>query len=177
MKLQIVKGIKMTQVEQFVKQVFSDEEIEALFAAAQKNPMHRYELRDTAIVALLLDCGLRAEELRTLTIGNVTLARDVDQGHFRIIPPPATLLPAHPHLDRVRGNAASSRASIARRTLRDAASRCSASIQHVPGTHLMYDTLRSVVRHGCFRAFFCGIHFHFSDSREKSLFLYLLLAS
>ncbi len=74
-KLQVVRGIKMPRTEQTIKQVFSDEEIEALFAAASCNPMHRYKLRDTAILALLLDYGLRAEELCTLTIGDVTLAR------------------------------------------------------------------------------------------------------
>jgi integrase/recombinase XerD len=81
-KLQVVRGIKMPRTEQTIKQVFTDEEIEALFAAAQKNPMHQYKLRDTAILALLLDCGLRAEELRTLTVGNVTLARDVQEDSY-----------------------------------------------------------------------------------------------
>jgi integrase/recombinase XerD len=69
-----VKGIKMGKLEQVVKGVFSDEELEALFAACQHpDKPHEYRLRDTAILSLLLDCGLRSAELRTLTIGNVTL--------------------------------------------------------------------------------------------------------
>lgn len=82
-KLQTVKGIKMPRVEKFVKETFTDEEIAALFNAAQdQNKEHEYQLRDTAILALLLDTGIRAQELRTLTIGNVTLARDVKEDSY-----------------------------------------------------------------------------------------------
>lgn len=82
-KLQTIKNIKMPRVEQTIKPVFSDEEITALFNACQ-DPLktHEYQLRDTAILALLLDCGLRAAELRTLTIGNVFLARDVKEDSY-----------------------------------------------------------------------------------------------
>jgi integrase/recombinase XerD len=83
LKLQTVKNIKMPRVEQLVKPVFSDEEITALFNACQSpEKTHEYQLRDTAILALLLDCGLRAAELRTLTIGNVTLARDLKEDSY-----------------------------------------------------------------------------------------------
>jgi integrase/recombinase XerD len=82
-KIQTVKGVKMPREEKFVKQVFTDEEIEALFNAARhESKTHDYQLRDTAILALLLDCGLRAEELRTLTIGNVALARNAGEDSY-----------------------------------------------------------------------------------------------
>jgi integrase/recombinase XerD len=71
-----VKGIKMPRREKFVKETFMDEEIEALFVACQhesKEPAYR--LRDMAILAVLLDTGIRAAELRTLTIGNIILAK------------------------------------------------------------------------------------------------------
>jgi len=74
-KLPTVKGIKMPRTEKQVKDTFTDEEIEALFTAASRNPLHHYKLRDTAILALLVDCGLRADELCTLRLGNVTFAR------------------------------------------------------------------------------------------------------
>ncbi len=83
LKLQTIKNIKMPRLEQTIKPVFTNEEITALFAACQDpQKTHEYQLRDTAILALLLDCGLRAAELRTLTIGNVTLARDVKEDSY-----------------------------------------------------------------------------------------------
>ena len=74
-KAQMVKAIKIPRQEQFVKQIFTNEEITALFEAC-KVPVKKYafQLRDTAILALLLDTGIRASELRTLTIGNVVFA-------------------------------------------------------------------------------------------------------
>lgn len=74
-KLATVKGIKMPRAEKVIKITFTDEEIEALFVAASRNPLQHYKLRDLAILALLLDTGIRADELCTLTIGNVLLAR------------------------------------------------------------------------------------------------------
>lgn len=74
-KLSIVKQIKMPRSDLFLKSVFTQSELDALFIAAQHlSKRHEYRLRDTAILAVLLDTGLRASELRTLTIGNVTLA-------------------------------------------------------------------------------------------------------
>ncbi len=85
-KLQTIKGIKMPRTEQTIKQVFTDEEVEALFTACQhESKTHEYQLRDTAILALLLDCGLRAAELRTLTIGNVTFARDIKEDSYIMV--------------------------------------------------------------------------------------------
>ena len=81
-KLQTVKNIKLGRMDQLVKEVFTNEEIEALFAAAQKNPMHQYKLRDMAVLAMLLDTGIRAEELCTLTIGNTFLARTVSEDSY-----------------------------------------------------------------------------------------------
>jgi site-specific recombinase XerD len=82
-RYQTVKGIKMPRREQFVKEVFTDEEIEALFTACQhESKPPEYQLRDTAILAVLLDTGIRAAELRTLTIGNVTLARDIKEDSY-----------------------------------------------------------------------------------------------
>jgi site-specific recombinase XerD len=82
-KLQTIKGIKTPRTEQVVKKTFSDEEIGALFAAC-KHPSkpHAYYLRDTAILSVLLDTGIRAAELRTLTIARVTLAREVREESY-----------------------------------------------------------------------------------------------
>jgi integrase/recombinase XerD len=80
---QTVKGIKMPRIESLIKSTFTDEEIDALFTACQhESKPHEYQLRDTAILAVLLDTGVRAEELRTLTIRNVTIAQDVREDSY-----------------------------------------------------------------------------------------------
>ncbi len=82
-KLQTVKGIKMPRVEQKIKSVFTDEEIAALFTACtHASKSHEYQVRDTAILAVLLDSGIRAAELRTLTISNVTLAQNTREDSY-----------------------------------------------------------------------------------------------
>jgi len=82
-KPRTVKSIKMPRVERFIKMTFTDEEIEALFNACQhESKEHEYKLRDTAILAVLLDTGIRAAELRTLTIGDVFLARNVAEDSY-----------------------------------------------------------------------------------------------
>jgi len=81
-KLQTVKNIKLGRMDKLIVEVFTNEEIEALFAAANANPMHQYKLRDTAILAMLLDTGIRASELCSLTIGNVSLARTVSEDSY-----------------------------------------------------------------------------------------------
>ncbi len=74
-KLSQVKGIKTPRTEQAVKPTFSDVELVLLFDAC-KHPSkpYDYQLRDTAIVSVLVDTGIRAAELRTLTMARVTLA-------------------------------------------------------------------------------------------------------
>jgi len=78
-----VKGIKMPRIDQIIKDTYTDKELAALFEACQSpdKPQH-YQLRDTAILAVLLDTGIRNEELRTLTIGNVFLASDVQEDSY-----------------------------------------------------------------------------------------------
>lgn len=82
-RLQTIKGIKMPRLDKFVKETFTDEEIAALFDACQhESKTHEYQLRDVAILALLLDTGIRARELRTLTIGSVVLAKTVQEDSY-----------------------------------------------------------------------------------------------
>lgn len=85
-RLQTIKGIKLPRTEKLIKQTYSDEEIEALFNACQdSSKQYAYKLRDTAILAVLLDTGIRSEEIRTLTIGNVTLARVVQEDSYIMV--------------------------------------------------------------------------------------------
>ncbi len=82
-KLDTIKGIKMPRVSLVVKKTFSDVEIVLLFDAC-KHPSkpYDYQLRDRAILSILLDTGIRAAELRTLSIERVTLAREAREDSY-----------------------------------------------------------------------------------------------
>jgi integrase/recombinase XerD len=69
-----IQRIKMPTIEQTVIEVFTEEDIDALFCACQKEQSEHLEVRDTAILALLLDSAIRASELCGLTIDNVDLS-------------------------------------------------------------------------------------------------------
>lgn len=78
-----VARIQKPKLEEFIIDVFSDEDIEAIFRACDKEVYEHLQVRDKAIVALLLDTGLRATELCTLTIGNVSL--DSKDAYVRVL--------------------------------------------------------------------------------------------
>jgi integrase/recombinase XerD len=69
--VKIIQRIEKPKVTEKIVETFSPEQIEALFKACRKEDSEHLQLRDRAILAVLLDCGLRAQELVTLTIGNV----------------------------------------------------------------------------------------------------------
>jgi integrase/recombinase XerD len=79
-----VKSIRMPRKDKVLKEVFTDQEIDALFEACRSHQKkwHEYQLRDEALLSLLLDTGIRAAEARTLTIGNVTLAADPNEDSY-----------------------------------------------------------------------------------------------
>jgi integrase/recombinase XerD len=68
----VIKRIKEPKIEEKVLETFTQKHIEALFEACQQEESEHLQLRDEAILAVLLDTGLRAEELVTLTIGHVS---------------------------------------------------------------------------------------------------------
>lgn len=78
-----VKRIKKPKIEQAIIEAFSTEQVEALFKACDKEESEHLALRDKAIVALLLDTGIRENELVTLTIGHVSL--DTKDPHVRVL--------------------------------------------------------------------------------------------
>jgi site-specific recombinase XerD len=67
------KKIKLTKCEQKVLKILEDKQLDLLFAAAKKT---QAPLRDTALVALLLDTGCRASELCGLTLDDVHFDHD-----------------------------------------------------------------------------------------------------
>jgi integrase/recombinase XerD len=78
-----VENIRMPRKDKILKKVFTGEEIDMLFDACQDvRKKHEHQLRDTALVSLLIDTGVRAEELMTLTLGNVMLAKDPDEDSY-----------------------------------------------------------------------------------------------
>lgn len=68
-----VRRIALPKVEQKIIETFTTAEITAFFDAADKSNMPK---RDRAILSLLLDTGIRASELCTLTIENVHISRE-----------------------------------------------------------------------------------------------------
>jgi site-specific recombinase XerD len=82
-QLVIVQRIEKPTVVETVLETFSREQINALFKACDKEESEHLQLRDKAILALLFDTGLRADELVKLTIGNVFL--DPQDPHVRVL--------------------------------------------------------------------------------------------
>jgi integrase/recombinase XerD len=79
----VVQRIKKPKVEEVVLDTFSEQQIEALFRVCDQEESEHLQMRDRAILSLLLDSGIRATELCTLTIGNVDLS--TSDPHIRVL--------------------------------------------------------------------------------------------
>lgn len=79
----VVRRIKNVKITQEIIETFSPDQIAALFKACDKEDSEHLQLRDKAILAILLDCGLRATELCTLTLQNVIL--DAKDSYVRVL--------------------------------------------------------------------------------------------
>jgi integrase/recombinase XerD len=77
-----VQRIKKPKIEEVILETFSSEQIEALKKACAKEESDHLQMRDLAIIGVLLDTGIRASELVTLTIGHVHL--DPKDAHIRV---------------------------------------------------------------------------------------------
>jgi len=78
-----VQRIEMPSRVEVIIQPFTDEQIRDLFEACDKEADEHLQLRDRAILAVLLDTGIRAHELVTLGIGNVSL--DAKDAYIRVL--------------------------------------------------------------------------------------------
>lgn len=78
----VVERIQEPHIEEIIIDTFSVEQIDALFRACEKEESLHLQMRDKAILSLLLDSGIRATELCTLTIGNADLRPD--DPHIRV---------------------------------------------------------------------------------------------
>ncbi len=79
----VIQRIENPKVIEVIIETFSVEQIQALFKACDKEESDHLQMRDKAILAVLLDCGLRATELCTLTIGNISL--DTKDAYVRVL--------------------------------------------------------------------------------------------
>lgn len=71
--LSIPRRLAMPRIETKVIEVYTDEQIKALLRACEKEKDIALEVRDRAIISVLLDTGIRANELCSLTLDNVFL--------------------------------------------------------------------------------------------------------
>lgn len=77
-----VGRIKKPKLDEVILETFSSDQIDALKKACAKEESEHLQLRDLAILAVLLDTGIRATELVTLTIGHVHL--ETQDAHIRV---------------------------------------------------------------------------------------------
>jgi site-specific recombinase XerD len=69
----ITRRMNMPHIDQKVIEIFSDAQIRALFAACKREYSEHIQVRDTAILSVLLDTGIRAAELCSLTLEQMHL--------------------------------------------------------------------------------------------------------
>jgi integrase/recombinase XerD len=78
-----VQRIETPSTDEVIIQPFTDEQIRDLFEACDKEADEHLQLRSKAILAVMLDTGIRAHELVTLKIGNVSL--DAKDAYIRVL--------------------------------------------------------------------------------------------
>ena len=82
MKESLIRRIEMQVVDKKVLEVFSAEQFKALYDACAKEPYEPLIYRDRAILALLLDTGIRLRELCGLTVDQVFF--DEEESFIRV---------------------------------------------------------------------------------------------
>jgi len=68
-----LRSLTVPRLEEKTIQTLAEDDINRLYAACKKDYTHQLATRDCAILSLLLDTGVRASELCTLTLNNVHL--------------------------------------------------------------------------------------------------------
>jgi len=76
----VANHVAIPRIEQQVIQTFSPEQVQALLRATERQ---LYDVRDRAIVSLLIDTGIRASELCGLLLKHVWL--DADDSYIRVL--------------------------------------------------------------------------------------------
>lgn len=78
----VPRRVEMPRVEQKVIEIFTREQTDALFAVCEKEITTQLAVRDRAILSVLLDTGIRANELCSLTLDYVYL--DPQEAYLRV---------------------------------------------------------------------------------------------
>lgn len=81
--LTVVARIEMPSIVETIIRPFTDEQIRDLFEACDKEASEHLQIRNKAILAVMLDTGVRANELVTLEISNVSL--DAKEAYIRVL--------------------------------------------------------------------------------------------
>lgn len=81
-KAATIGRIKKPKLEQTVIEIFEKEQLDALYLACKQEYNGHLQVRDKAILSVLLDTGIRASELCDLTIGN--LHTDAKDAYVRV---------------------------------------------------------------------------------------------
>lgn len=82
-KHRTVKLVTVPKIESKVIETFTPDEIKALFSVCKREFKPELIKRDETILCLLLDTGLRASELCTLTIENICMSKD--ENYIRVM--------------------------------------------------------------------------------------------
>lgn len=78
-----LKAMRIPKVEKKIKECFTEDELNKLYLACRMSDLHFLRDRDRALISLLIDTGLRANEVCTLKLGHVHL--DQSDPHVRIM--------------------------------------------------------------------------------------------
>ena len=79
----VVKRIKLPKIEQKIIETFTPEQIKSLFKVCEKEESDHLRLRDRCILMILLDTGIRADELCTLLLKNTHI--QPDDPHIKVM--------------------------------------------------------------------------------------------
>lgn len=71
------ENFKLPKAGQVIIEILSDDEIKQLFSFCDKNQNKKIALRNKIIISLMLDCGLRVNEVATLLISNIKLKENI----------------------------------------------------------------------------------------------------
>lgn len=80
--VKIPENVVMPHMKEKIVEIFTPLEIKQLFAATEQGFTHSLRARDKAILAVLLDTGIRAGELVGLTLEHVHISPS--EGHIRV---------------------------------------------------------------------------------------------
>jgi len=72
-ELAVIGRIRLPKGEKTMNTIFTKSDLQALFAACEKEFDEHLRIRDRAILSVLFDTGIRANELVTLTIEHTHL--------------------------------------------------------------------------------------------------------